>query len=341
MKLSERFRVWLARRGALVLFFVALVILSIVPKLREKPPLRISRTLGSSTQHVEVLWLSQNFYTKIAVDKSEAIYAIPFPNNSLVAIDNRSNVILWQVDLPLERVGGVVGLLANQTTVFVVTSIELEAYEATNGALKWSTNLGDGHVSIVSQLDSDVVRIHYGDKLFEIDPETGNVLSTTPKDSVIWVSGNVVLKSLPNNQLTAFDKQTGESLWIKCDVCDMFYAREDKEPQHMDTDTLIVGYKDKRICALDLRTGKDRWCRPEAYISRVAIDHQYQLGYAMRDDYVLVTLDLQTGNILGETVFLTSEPDKEYFDFVPIAFSDGVVIVAFGDSGQTFGLKFR
>jgi outer membrane protein assembly factor BamB len=287
------------------------------------------------------LWFSQNFYAKMAVDESGVSYVMTFSRESLVAIENRSGAILWQVALPLERGGGARGLLANQNTVFVVTSIEIDAYEATTGALKWSTNLGGGHVSIVSQLDSDTVRIYYGDKLFEIDPETGKILSTAPKDSIIWVSGNVVIKTQPNNRLAAFDKQTDESLWTKCDMCDMFYAREDKEPQHIDTDTLIVGYKDKRICALDLLIGKDRWCRPEAYISKVAIDHQSQLGYAMRDDMVLVTIDLQTGNVLGETSFLSSEPAQEYFGFVPIVFSDGTVVVSFGDSGQTFGLKFR
>ena len=93
---------------------------------------------------------------------------------------------------------------------------------------------------------------------------------------------------------------------------------------------------------MKLRNGEDGWCRPEAYISRVAVDRQSQLGYAMRDDFVLVTIDLKTGNVLGETSFLSSEPAKEYSGFVSsVVVSDGVVVVSFYDSGQAFGLSIK
>ena len=200
--------------------------------------------------------------------------------------------------------------------------------------------MGYGHVTVIPQLDSGLLRIYYGDDLLEIDLESGKVLTTTPKDTVVWVSGNAVLKALGSNQFTVLDKQTGKSLWTKCDMCDMFDIDEGREPQDIGEDILIVGYNDKRICALNLRTGEDKWCRPEAYISKVAVNLQSQLGYAMRSDFVLVTIDMQTGNILGETRFLSSEPNKEYLGFVSIVFSNGVVVVSFYDSGQTFGLSF-
>jgi hypothetical protein len=61
----------------------------------------------------------------------------------------------------------------------------------------------------------------------------------------------------------------------------------------------------------------------------------------MRDDLVLVTIDLQTGEVLGETTFLSSQPvDKEIGSLSSIAFSNGVIVVSFSDSGQTLGLVF-
>jgi outer membrane protein assembly factor BamB len=267
------------------------------------------------------------------------ISAISLTWDTLIAIDIKTGSTNWEVKLPFEQ-SGVRGMVANKVTIFAVKATRADAYEVTTGNIKWSTELGYGHVTVIPQLDSGLLRIYYGDDLLELDPESGKVLTTNPKDSVVWVYGNTVFKTLNNNQITVLDKQTGKSLWTKCDMCNMFDVNEGKEPQGIGRDILIVGYNDKRICALNLRTGKDEWCRPEAYISKVAVDLQSQLGYAMRSDFALVTIDMQTGNILGETRFLSSEPDKNYSEVVSVAFSDGVVVISFYDSGQTFGLSF-
>jgi hypothetical protein len=62
----------------------------------------------------------------------------------------------------------------------------------------------------------------------------------------------------------------------------------------------------------------------------------------MREDLVLLAIDLETGNILGETNFLSTQPiDKQIGSVSSITASDGVVVVSFSDSGQTFALKFK
>ncbi len=340
MKLSKGFRDWIARRGALVIFFVVLVLLWIVPILLEKPePPPITRTLGSSTQHVEVLWFRQDISPYIAASDG-MLYAMPLSWYSLAAFDIKTGSKNWEVELPFER-SGVRGLLANEEAVFTVNATRADAYELATGKLKWSAELGVGHVSVFFQLDSGVLRIYYGNMLYEFDPNTGRLFHQMPKDTIAWVSGDVVLKVLPENKLTAVDKQTGKLLWSKCDVCDMFYINEGREPQDIGNDILIVGYNNRRICALDLQTGEDKWCRHEAYISKVAVDHQSQIGYVMRNDFVLMTIDLQTGSILGETIFQPSEPSKEYSGFLSsVFFSNGVVVVSFYDSRETFGLSF-
>ena len=338
MKISQRFRVWFSRRGALALFIVFVAVVWVLPSWLDRSQSHITHTLGSSTQHVDVLWFSQDVFTKITGNGSGVIYAMPYTRDSLKAVDISKGTTKWEVKLPLERGGGADSLLADQNTVFVVTSIFIDAYEATTGKLKWSTRLGQGHVSIFSQLDGDVVRVYYGDKVYELDSESGKMLATTPKKATAWVSDNIVFQISSTYQVIALDRQSGEILWSNNNG---FYVDEDLEPINIGKGNLLVGSV-KGICALNLRTGEDSWCRPEINISKVAIDYQSRLGYGMRDDLVLLTIDLQTGSVLGETSFLSSRPiDEQIGSVASITFSNGVVIISFSDSGQTFGLSLN
>jgi outer membrane protein assembly factor BamB len=285
-----------------------------------------------------VLWFTQDIFTKITGNDGGVIYAMPYTRDSLRAIDIIKGTTKWEVELPLERGGGADSLLADQNTVFVVTSVFIDAYEIATGKLKWFTRLGGGHVPIVSQLDSAVVRVYYGDKLYEIDSETGKILTTLPKDATAWISDNIVFQISPTYQVIALDRQSGEILWSNNHG---FYIDEGQEPINISKDKLLVGL-DNGICALNLRTGEDSWCRPEVDISKIAIDYQTGLGYGMRKDLVLLTIDLQTGNVLGETSFLSSQPiDEQIGSVSSIAFSDGILVVSFSDSGQTFGLSLK
>jgi len=338
MKFTHRFRVWFARRGALALFFVVVVLLGVYQIWLERPQPRITHILGSSTQHVDVLWFKQEDVSNlVAANAGGVAFMMPLGQDRIMAIDTKNANIVWKVELPFER-SGARGLLANQNTIFTVDSTRADAYETTMGELKWSTELGDGHVSVIPQLDSNVLRIYLGDKLIELNSETGKILTTIPKDTKVWVSGNIILQTSPANQLTALDKQSGEILWTNDRL---FYIDEGQEPINIGDNNLIVGFVGG-ICALNLRSGEYRWCRPEIYISDVAIDYQSQLGYAMREDLVLLTIDLQTGDVLGETSFLSSQPiDEQIGSMSSIIFSDGVVIISFSDSGQTFGLSLK
>jgi outer membrane protein assembly factor BamB len=227
-------------------------------------------------------------------------------------------------------------LLADQNAVFVVTTYEVDAYDAKTGVIKWSSPLGQGHVSIMSQLDSNVLRVYYGDQIYELDSGTGKILSVMPKGATVWISGNTVLRGFG-----AFDRQTGKLLWSEGYP---FYLNEGIEPEDLGTDFLLVAMEPgstfiRGICALDLHTGLHNWCRPEEFNSLMGVDPQSQVGYAVRGDFVLLTIDLQTGKVLGETSFISSElTGKELGSVSPVMVSDGIVVISFGDSKQTFGL---
>lgn len=335
MKLSQRFQIWLSRRGALALFITMVVLILGFQIWLKRPQPRISHVLGSSTQHVDMLWIKQgDTSNNVAANADGVIFMMPITEDSITAIDAKSANTIWKVELPFER-SGPRGMLADKNTIFTVDSTRADAYETTTGELKWSTELGDGHVSVIPQLDSNILRIYYGDKLIEIDPKTGKILGTASKGITAWISGNIAFQ-ISEIKAIALDRQSGKKLWTSNHG---FYIDEVQEPINIGDDSLLVGLNNG-ICALNLQTGKHKWCRPEVDVSKIAIDYQTGLGYGMREDLVLLTIDLQTGDILGETSFLSSQPINKQIGFMSfITFSNGVVIVSFSDSGQTFGLS--
>ncbi len=334
MKLDPELQKLLSRRGAPILAIVFIVLIWIVQLWLQKPLPLITHALGSSTQHVNTLWIRQEISTWPTASANGKVFTMLIDSDSLAAIDIKTGATIWKTALSFEQ-SGARGILANQNTVFVVTTLNVDAYDAKTGELKWSTKLGDGHVSIICQLDSDVLRVYYGDKIYELDSGTGKILDTLPKGLTIWISGNTVLRGF-----AAFDKQTGKLLWNQGLP---FYLDEGIKPIDLSSNVLLVAEEQGRgICALNLHTGQYNWCRPENFNSMMAIDHQSQLGYAMRDDFVLITIDLQTGNVLGETSFLSSEPiNKQVGSVSSITVSDGIVVVGFSDSRQTFGLSIK
>lgn len=336
--MHKKITAWLSQRWVLIIFFLLVVLLWIMSIWPQKTQLQIVHTLGPSTQSAEVLWIKQEIFTRMASNGSRVVYAMPITRDSLMAIDINNGSTLWKIELPLERGGGARDLLVDQNAVFVATSIFIDKYETTTGKLKWSTKLGDGHVSVITQIDAGVLRVYYGDELLELDSETGKILTSVAKHATIWMTDNVILKTSPNNHVIALNKQSGETLWTNNRL---FYIDEDQKPLNIGNNKLLVGFG-KGVCVINLQTGEYGWCNPEINISRVVVDSQSELGYAMREDLVLLTINLQTGNILGETSFLSSEPvDDQIGTVSAITFSDGVVNISFSDSNQTFGLVIK
>jgi outer membrane protein assembly factor BamB len=334
---SHRFQEWLSNRWPLVLLVLLIMFGWVFEVWVERPLPCITRTIGTSTQHVNTLWFKQNFYSLMATGSDGRVFLMSTIFDNLSAIDSENGNTIWDIKLPFEK-SGARGFLANEDTVFVITTINVDAYKAETGEREWSTKLGDGHVGIISQLDSDRLRIYYGDAILEIDVETGEILNSYPKDNTIWIFGNTVLKTAEPYGINRFNKQTGVFLWKQRQA---FYIRENFVPQNLGEDILYVPVRSSSICALNLLTGEYDWCRPEKFNSGIAIDYQSQYGYALRDDNVLLRLNLATGDILSETSFLSSElPSSETGTFASIAVSNGNIIISFVDSQQTFGLKF-
>ena len=345
MKFPQRIKTLFSR----LIIFTAIVVLLWICAPPPEEPLRVTRTLVSSANNVGVSWIRQeDIPVLIATDTEGMVYATRlFGNNSLIAFDAKSGATKWMIELPFE-LGGPVGIFANQIAVFVMSVSRVNAYEKTLGKFKWSTKLGEGHVSVVPQFDDDMLRVYYGDTIFEIGAETGKILASKPKGDIIWITDNIELHASSANHLFAFDKRFNQQVW---NLGRSFFITEEWKPQEIEGGILIVGYQALwsnsligEICALNSQTGKYNWCRTKNYISNIAIDQQSQLGYIMRDDFVIEIIDLRTGNISEEIRFLPGVLPKEMLQHLQnysIALSNDIMIVSFSDSGQTFGLQIK
>jgi hypothetical protein len=90
MKLSQQFPTRTSPSWRPLIYFVLIVLgYTALFRNQQKPqPLRITRTLGTSTQPVEVLWSREDIPTLIASDGEGIAYATRlFGKNSLIVFD--------------------------------------------------------------------------------------------------------------------------------------------------------------------------------------------------------------------------------------------------------------
>jgi hypothetical protein len=137
--------------------------------------------------------------------------------------------------------------------------------------------------------------------------------------------------------LTGINRSTRNMLWKNKYAHFSEYYQE-----QVFNNMLLAGFSEGGICALNFDTGEYIWCLPKGKISNIAVDESEDIGYFLRYDFSLVKIDLTTGGILAETQFLPktlpAEMQQHSYGYVVVVTKD-TVIVSFGDSDQTFGLK--
>jgi len=323
-----------SHKRAILIFIVLLIILVLALQSWLQKPVqreRITYAINISSYPSKQLWSKDEFYSLMAANSSETVFLLSKISDNLLAIDSENGNTVWDIKLPFEQ-SGARGFLADKNTIFVITTLNVYAYQTETGKLKWSTRLGDGHVSIISQLDSDILRVYYGNEIYEIDSKTGEVLISYPKDDILWILGDIVIETSHPYGIRAFTKRTGEFLW---EQKQSFFIEEGLVPQNLNKDVIFVWQKSassliKGICALDLKTGEYIWCRPEKFNSVMAVDSQSEYGYALREDNMLLIINLQTGDIVDERSFFFNKlPSLEMGTFASIAISDGNIIMSF------------
>lgn len=290
-----------SRQAFITLIVLVLVIFLSLYSLIQKTQPYLTYTLGTLDQGFELAWYKDVGFASFVSNSDGVIFALPIGGEKLFAFDAKTGLTYWETDLSFEQSGMRV-FLGDVSSVYIVSSINVNAYDAKTGNIRWSTKLGDGHVAIEAQLDGDLLKIYYGNRLYEIEPETGKIL---------YIKPGVAHGDYPTFKI----------------VNDEF---------------LLTGSTSGGLCAQGAKTHKLLWCHPDIDLNLITIDEVCGLVYAMPDDNILQVINLFTGDVLGESTFTRSIPVDEKDDnrYVPVLFyGDGVVVVSFVDSGQTFGLK--
>jgi outer membrane protein assembly factor BamB len=291
--------------GLLLLLLVGLLWLK--SRLDDSSP-RFSRNIGQGASSAAVNWVhyfdASVFSEPSLADTLVIIYIARDFSANLVALESSTGRVQWTTDLPLEQ-RGIKTLVSSYQIVYAGTARGIVAYKALTGEQLWSTQLGHGGVSIIAQLDSRALRVYYGQDIYELDPTTGQIVAKEPKPAPVWIADGVAIYRLTDKHIEGIDIHTGLKVWDNHDQA--LLVDEVVPPVTYQDQTLIVGTDTRGICALDLKTGTYNWCRQESYISKISIDSQTDLGYILRKDFVLLQIDLRTGNLLQETQILPAQ----------------------------------
>lgn len=286
-------------RQALKTFWILVLILVItLYHLVENSKPSPIYNIVSISENLKPSWYLEESFESFVSNETGMVFALPVERDRLFAIDIKTGVVKWIIELPFPK-GGMRAFLADASSVYIVTSIDLTAYEAVSGEVLWETELGDGHVSIDANIENNVMELHYGNRLYKIDLFSGEILSSKP---------GVANESEP-----------------------IFRIIKDR--------ILLTKSNSDGLCAQSLGPRKVLWCKGDFELNEMAVDEECELGYAMPNDETLWVIDLFTGQVLEVVGFnrsISTEPD-EYFS--KLYFANDMIVVSFVDSGQSYGLR--
>ncbi|MBE7436685.1 MAG: PQQ-binding-like beta-propeller repeat protein [Anaerolineales bacterium] len=336
MRLNQFF-IWLSRRSApiallIVIVSVMIVIQILVEKINHP---KILHTINPTETNATVIWSNDELSDQM-IASGNMLLAVTADGDELIAYDLLTRKTVWKTNRPSTRPGAR-GLVVYENMIFLPNSVAVDAYNLTSGELVWTIFLGDGHVDVILQIDGEILRVYYGDYIYQIDPSTGAILSKTNKEKTLWTVENILFRKLGDYEVEAVDDRTGRVLWKQGDP---FFVGEERAPQKAGDHTLVVSMPNNGICSLSLENGYQNWCSREIYISNVALDFQSMRAYVLREDISLVVIDLLSGAILREIDFSTNIENDD-LTYGKVGYSGGVIIVYFADSGQTFGLLLK
>jgi outer membrane protein assembly factor BamB len=300
--------------------------------------------MGSSTDDLDLQWTHRiappDFANDVVVGDDTAVAFLTRGHEAnLAAFDGSTGSPKWNTAVPFEK-SLLQWFLYGYHTIFAVTSLGVDAYDVQTGQLLWSTELGQGRVPVRPQLDGLVLRIYYGETMYELDPVSGKIISNVPRQNLYWIVGHIEIHQLSLKHMVGKDRITGKQIWESYNQ--VFYL--DPPPQEFDDHTLLVKTIDRGICALGLDTGEYTWCRSETYISNLAIHYITGVGYVLREGFVLEKIDLRTGTVLAETTFLPSPvtPDVRNYGYpYYVSLDSNKLLLLFGDSQQLFSLGLK
>lgn len=264
-------------------------------------------------------------------------------NESLVtALSLETGQVIWQSHYKTDPFTDIINSATLDTEhVYVVDEFRVYAFDLKTGEILWETQEFAGHTGYHFRPwdPVDPLRLHVDTtgEVILIDPATGAVMARGQEYEELIQYGSIKFV-LTMRALSAVDLKSDQILWSRPSEPIPFTAQMNLWPSFIDDD--VVFLSDHGIYAInrvDLQTGATRWRTESIYVSNFALDDSGKL-YAMRQDGVLVVLDINTGDILDEIRFSGPQIDLHTKNY-SVVVANSYVVVNFIDTQEIIALK--
>jgi outer membrane protein assembly factor BamB len=299
------------------------------------------RTLEINNAY-ETIWSLPNIYMGTCKRRSlmDSVPGIIFVEGglsklgipSVLAIDSLKGDTVWQIK-PLPEYDGII--LAQGKVLYraITGAAKVEAFNTTDGALLWETELPGGHSASTLYFAENKIFVSTNDNEFFVLNNQGKVLVHVSPAPMIYAEMDGIMY-LQNTAFRAFELASARELW----QIDADFVR----PPIFDAGTIFLRTADVEgfIYSIDQHTGKVNW-----KVSHNMYSNLFVVGrkiYFISLDGYLVAIDRNSGIELSKVKFYSTPfefSDQDYCITGDAA--NSVLAVAFGDNNQILGLKIK
>ena len=276
----------------------------------------------------------------VADDKIIVPYNTENNDSRVTALSLETGQVIWQTHYKTDPFTDIINSATLDTEhVYVVDEFRVYAFDLETGEIRWETQEFAGHTGYYFR-PWDLV------KPLRLHADTGEVILIDPVTGAVLERGQEYEKSTYGliafvrtmRALSAVDLQSGQVLWSRPSEPIPFTSQMRLWPSFIDDDVVFLsGGAIYVINRVDLQTGATRWETESIYVSNFALDDSGKL-YAMRQDGVLVVLDVNTGDGLDEIQFSGPQIDPHTKNY-SVVVANSYVVVNFIDTQEIIALR--
>ncbi len=262
----------------------------------------------------------------------------------LTAFDIVTGQIVWQTPLADPGFSSRIGhAYQGLERLYLAYSFRVQAFSLHTGEMLWqSPELFTRTSHWFCKWDTEnplklyAMNDLYDNEIISFDTLTGTILSREPsRDYPICERNEQVHFVKTAEALWAVDRLTGQILWERLERQPPYNQLE--EPVFLGEDMLFqVGYPNIEILRVKIQTGQVLWKTEREYVSSMAILGSWVL--ALRQDGVLVALDIETGEMVGALTF-EGKPLEVGTGSYWVVTNDPYVLLFFSDNQELIVLK--
>jgi outer membrane protein assembly factor BamB len=334
------------RNRALSFFLLTALLTACQVQNVEQTPVP-ARSIASSTLNLTEQWTIQPGRTGysefppplLIVDGKVITYFFTHPGNPqswLAAISLDTGEVLWKASIN----GSGIQFFHDDERLYLVDDFRLHAYRISDGEHLWQSEHLPSHTGYSFQAwdPPNPLRLYSSsDRVYSIDPLNGEILAKQAYPFFVQYAGydfaydNAQSKA----KLIVMDRANSQVLWERyTSPLGISWL----QPGFAGDDMLFLdGNVYYELNRVNLQTGATIWNSPGKYVSNYAMADSRL--YALREDGVLIVLDVDTGEEIGQIVFEPSTLGDPGGYGYWVAAGEGYVVISFDDTQQLTAFK--